>query len=82
MRGLERWGVSDMMNRAFQGFTALPAPQDKLEWWTILGCAHDTPLDEVEGRYRTLAKNMHPDVGGGVSEMADLNWAIEQARAR
>lgn len=84
MRGLDRWGVSDMLNRAFQGFTALPPPPDPSfqAWWHILGCSSDTPLGEVEGRYRTLAKNMHPDRGGSVAAMADLNWAIEQARTR
>lgn len=82
MRGLDRWGVSDMLNRAFQGFTALPAPEDHKLWWTVLGCSATTSQSECEARYRAKAKNMHPDRGGGVEEMAELNWAIEQVRIR
>lgn len=46
MRGIERWGASDLVQRAFAGFTALPpgpggegdpAPRPKRTWRAVLG---------------------------------------------
>lgn len=82
MRGLDRWGASDMLNRVFQGFTALPAPEQKCEWWTILQAVHGhAPIAFYEDQYRSLVKKYHPDVPGGSHErMSELNRAITQAR--
>ena len=33
LRGIERWGASDMMERAFRGFQGHPAPP---QWWESL----------------------------------------------
>ncbi len=37
MRGLERWGVSDMLQRTFSGFKALPDQTGigKEAWWIV-----------------------------------------------
>jgi hypothetical protein len=88
MRGLERWGVSDMLNRAFSGFTALPPPETDTAmkrpwqpWWSVLRCDSSWTLDAIEDAYRRLAKEVHPDQGGSHAQMADLNRAIGEARA-
>ena len=40
----------------------------------------DLSVEEVEARFRTLAKRRHPDVDGGSAElMAELNQAREDA---
>lgn len=84
IRGIERWGASDMLERAFTGFTALPAPQsDEKEkpWWETLECRPNDEIEHIELRYRVLAKKFHPDVAGGSSEkMSRLNKAIQDAR--
>lgn len=81
LRGMERWGASDMMDRAFTGFIALPAP---LDWRAILGFASDaTPTrQEVDDRYRKLLSETHPDkMGDGYNDrMVDLNAARETGR--
>lgn len=79
LRGLERWGASDMMERAFTGFAALPPPFD---WRTILGFVpSDTPtLDQVERNYRDLISGAHPDQGGDNDAFVDLNLARDEAR--
>lgn len=82
MRGMDRWGCSDMLNRAFTGFTALPAPEDKTFWWQVLECAANADAEIVERRYRELAFKCHPDHGGSVESMAKLNRAVAEARAR
>jgi hypothetical protein len=85
MRGLDRWGVSDMLDRAFTGFTALPPPPEqtsKKYWWQVLEVTSDVPLHIIEDRYRQLAKSFHPDAshGGNPEKMTELNQAIREAR--
>lgn len=77
MRGLERWGASAILERAFTGFTALPAPP---QWWDVLGVRKETPLQECEQVYRDRIFKAHPDRGGTEGKAADLNWAISRAR--
>ena len=83
IRGIERWGSSDMMNRAFMGFAQLPPPTAQGRHWRLVLGIHDdcTNLDMVVGKYRWLARTAHPDYGGSADRMAELNAAIEQARA-
>lgn len=82
MRGLDRWGSSDMLNRVFQGFTALPAPASSRPWWEILG-ARDAqrPIDEYETRYKQQMRLAHPDAGGSNERAQELNQAIQEARS-
>lgn len=75
MRGIARWGTGDMLDAAFSGFSALPAPET---WRDALG--NPKNLLEAESNYRAAARNAHPDAGGSHEEMTRLNNAIEQAR--
>lgn len=78
MRGIERWGASDMMERAFTGFSALPAKA--AQWWRHpLGFDESqiVTADDVQSRFRELAHSCHPDKSGGNSEQFML---INQAR--
>lgn len=71
LRGIERWGVGEA-EQLFRGFAALPAP----DWRGVLGLAGAVTREDVEHRFRSLAKTRHPDKGGGHEE-----WLrIEQAR--
>lgn len=79
MRGLERWGATDILQKVFQGFTALPAPKGS-QWWEVINVTRASDLDFIEDRYRSLAKRAHPDNGGSVEKMTALNRAIEEAR--
>ena len=80
IRGIERWGSSDMMERAFRGFTALPAPES-MNWRAILGFKPtDNPTQkEVKAACRKKALTMHPDQGGSDTEFHILKAALEQA---
>ncbi len=87
---LERNGGSYMAERAFEGFAALPAPdgvKPKRPWWIVLNYGEDPEaradlsVDEVEARFRSLAKKRHPDVAGDNGDaMAELNEAREEAK--
>lgn len=76
LRQIERTGASDMLERAFTGFMALPAPR---AWWDILGVAHDASRDEIKASYRDLAKQHHPDMGGDVTKFQEIQAAYAAA---
>ena len=76
LRGIERWGASDMMERAFSAFEALPAPKS---CWDELEIAPDSDRQTIISAYRYKAKRTHPDHGGSELAMAALNAAKEQA---
>jgi hypothetical protein len=65
LRGIERWGASDLMDRAFRGFAALPERATS-PWRETLGFKPDerVTLEKIEQEYRRLVKTNHPDVGG------------------
>lgn len=89
MRGIARWGVGDVA-RAFAGFQALPPPSEpqKRTWREVLrfpaggpvGMTSAAFLEEVEARYRQLARERHPDCGGTNEQMVELTVAIGEAR--
>lgn len=76
LRGIERWGSSDLMERAFAGFEALPAPE---QWWQVLGVSQRASEAEVTAAYRKHARQAHPDTGGSTAAMARINAARDQA---
>lgn len=66
IRQIERTGASEMLDRAFAGFDALPAPGQTSDesWWDVLDIAPDADEWKIKTAYRRLAKIHHPDVGG------------------
>ena len=80
MRAIERHGGAVVMERAYTGFTALPAPTER-DWQAVLELqALLTPTrDDVEKAYRRLASLRHPDKGGSNEGMAELNRARDEA---
>lgn len=81
MRGLERHGGAHMVERAFSGFMALPAPNTQREWWDVLGCARDASIDTIKAAHRRLAADNHPDRGGDPNRMAEINAARDRGIA-
>lgn len=61
LRGIDRWGVSDLMERIFTGFIAIPDDAGK-SWRSILGISDDATLQEIKKAYRLKAKELHPDI--------------------
>lgn len=72
LRGLDRWGSGQIMNAAFTGFVALPAPtetvNEPIDYFQ--GCY---TKDDLKTRWRELAFKLHPDKGGNSEEFAEMN---------
>lgn len=84
MRGLERWGASEVLERAFTGFAALPAPAAPKDWWEILGLTSVASAAQIKAARNALARDFHPDSGNRPSseKMAEVNRAYEEAQKR
>lgn len=72
LRGIERWGSGSMVEQAFTGFVAIPAPKSP---WDVLGVPRGASQDEIDSAYREQAKKAHPDAGGTPESMQELNEA-------
>lgn len=80
LRTLERTGASEILNRAFTGFAALPPGRlDDNHWRVVLMLTSNYTRDDVEARYRELSLKTHPDKGGTHEAMVKLNAAREAA---
>lgn len=90
LRGLERAGASQILDRVFTAFGALPAAEAApavRPWWEVLGVKHEAikggyvDLVMLEAKFRALAKTTHPDrSGGNDAAFRELNAAIAAAR--
>ena len=88
LRSIERAGASQILERAFSSFGALPAAASApvaRPWREVLGFPQSLLASlstaVTEARYRKLAAKAHPDKGGTVAAMVELNAAREQALA-
>lgn len=82
LRGLERWGVSDFLNRAFTGFTALPPSiVPEVNIWHVIGLTSKPDnVDDVKAAYRKKANEYHPDrPTGDKDKFQSLQDAYEAA---
>lgn len=85
MRSIERHGGATVLQRAFTGFLALPAPVPgavaaQAPWWEVLGVQAHTPTEDVRAAHRRLASLHHPDKPGGDAEkMKVINLALAAA---
>lgn len=73
-----RYGGLAIVRQTFRAFVALPSPGSK-SWWDILQVRPDASRDVIEGNYRRLARERHPDSGGSDVMMAELNAARDAA---
>lgn len=79
-RGQERWVGSDFTDAVFTGFAALP-PSAPAKWWEMMNLYPAATRAEIEARYRKLSLERHPDRGGSVEAMAQLNAARDAGLA-
>lgn len=85
LRAIERHGAAELLDRAFTGFEALPAPGASKHWRDVLDVPEGSgnradQLARARMHYRALALANHPDRGGSDARMAEINVAWEQAQ--
>lgn len=85
MRAIDRAGASQVMERAFTAFGALPPSSNEpvvRPWWEVLGLQEGAlgfvDATMCEAKYRDLARKAHPDQGGAPEAMVELNRAREE----
>lgn len=82
MRALGRHKATQMLERAFTGFKALPERSElRANWWEVLQVSKNATIDQVERAFRSLAMKYHPDMPGtGDPEMFNkISMAREDA---
>lgn len=68
LRSIERWGGGQILDRAFTGFTALPAPGG-VDPYDLLGITPEMPPDDRVRAYRIARGRAHPDRATGSPEL-------------
>jgi hypothetical protein len=86
LRSLERYGTSQILERAFRGFTALPEPGDAwgtlcLDRRAITAMPKELADDAIRDAFRSRARQMHPDTGGTDEGFEELERARDAALA-
>lgn len=86
LRQIERTGASQILERAFLGFKALPpaasnGSMNHDQALTLLGLSPGASEEEIQRRYKQLAQEMHPDHGGSQEQMTKLNQAKDTLRS-
>jgi hypothetical protein len=76
LRRIDRYGVGSI-KQAFAGYVALPAKAS--DWWVILGVSPNATIDEVNSRFKELARTNHPDAGGNLDEFQRISAARRAA---
>lgn len=81
LRRIERYGVGSL-EQALAGYKALPA-DSAADWRQVFGfTAGSVPtLEQLDGAYKRLAKERHPDKGGSDEAMFHLNRSHDFALA-
>lgn len=73
-----RHGTLALVRATMKGFLALPSPAKPKAWWQVLGVSAAAHSSEIEGAFRRLARERHPDRGGSDAAMAELNAARDE----
>lgn len=79
MRAIERYGGATIIERAFTGFTALPAPivaGMRKPWHQVLDVSPLCTLAEARAAYLRIRSKHHPDKNGG-SHSDAFNEAVQ-----
>jgi hypothetical protein len=82
IRTIERCGASDMIERAFRGFTAIAEKAGEF-WREVLDIPEGLTVteDHITTQFREFAKVMHPDRGGDPDAFMKLTQARDAALA-
>jgi hypothetical protein len=79
VRGIERWGASEMIERAFTGFAQLAAPDYEKPWYEILNVKVNASKEEIKDAWKKQSIIHHPDKESGSHDMiVKINQAYQK----
>lgn len=66
-RSIERHGADQILEQAFEGFTALPAPtkESPPAWWQVLGCSPNATTAQISEAWKAKCR----EAGGATVEL-------------
>lgn len=76
-----RHGGLHIVRQTFKGFVALPEPEGKRDWRTVLDLPGHPTADQITAAFKEKAKTAHPDKGGSNAAMSELVRARDEALA-
>jgi len=86
LRAIDRSGATQLLERAFTGFAALPAnagvnDNGAPDWREVFCLSRDTVVNraQLEMLYRAMVRDAHPDLAGDNERMVRLNRARDAA---
>lgn len=82
LRGIDRWGCSDILNQTFTGFKALPEQTSGKPWYEVLEVSNDAGEATIKEAYRKKAFQHHPDRGGNSNMFYAIQQAYQQALSK
>ena len=68
-----------ILERAFTGFTALPAPGATQPWWEVLDLDPSANETAIRAAYRVMRSKHHPDKGGSAQRFDEVERAYREA---
>lgn len=86
MRGIERWGTEQMVDRTFTGYAELPATATAIipprAWYDVLQVHPDADPGIIKAVWRRLIARYHPDnqVTGDAQSFAEVQAAYEESQ--
>jgi len=86
LRGLDRWGTSEMLKAAFAGFLALPPVGGsttigggiEAPWWEVLGVSREATLEEISEAFTLRARQIDLNTPEGHEFLGKLAVARRQ----
>ncbi len=87
IRGMERWGVNDAVDRAFRGYKALPesvivTPYTARPWHEVLEVSPTASPEVIRAAYKQQLLKHHPDHGGDQASFEEVQRAYRESGAR
>lgn len=82
LRALQRSGATQILDKVYMGFAALPADAGPSTWRAVLEFEAEEPITAaaLTQRYRSIALRAHPDSGGSHEYISAVNRAYGEAR--
>jgi hypothetical protein len=80
LRGIERWGGGEILQRTFTGFLALPSSTGTPRTWRDVLDYHGDNIEYAEAAFLKARSASHPDKGGSDQAFVAVQQAWEQAQ--